>query len=47
MEQVIEEGRNAVRGLRSPQSSSLNLEQAFARTPAGTRVMQDDVVAFA
>ncbi len=30
MGQVIEEGRNAVRGLRSPNSVSLNLEQAFA-----------------
>jgi signal transduction histidine kinase/ligand-binding sensor domain-containing protein len=32
MGQVIDEGRNAVQGLRSPQSGSLNLEQAFART---------------
>jgi len=30
MGQVIEEGRNAVRGLRSPQSASLDLEQAFS-----------------
>jgi ligand-binding sensor domain-containing protein/signal transduction histidine kinase len=30
MSQVIEEGRNAVRGLRSAQSSSLDLEQAFS-----------------
>ena len=29
MRQVIEEGRNAVRGLRSSGSASLNLEQAF------------------
>ncbi len=29
--QVIEEGRNAVRGLRSTHSSSLDLEQAFSR----------------
>ena len=29
MRQVIDEGRNAVRGLRSSNSSSLNLEQAF------------------
>ena len=29
MRQVIEEGRNAVRGLRSSSSTSLNLEQAF------------------
>jgi signal transduction histidine kinase/ligand-binding sensor domain-containing protein len=31
MRQVIDEGRNAVRGLRSPQSSSLDLEHAFSR----------------
>jgi signal transduction histidine kinase/ligand-binding sensor domain-containing protein len=31
MGQVIEEGRNAVRGLRSSHSLSLDLEQAFAR----------------
>ena len=31
MQQVIEEGRNAVRGLRSTESPSLNLEDAFAR----------------
>jgi signal transduction histidine kinase len=30
MRQVIEEGRNAVRGLRSSRSGSLDLEQAFA-----------------
>jgi signal transduction histidine kinase len=30
MGQVIEEGRNAVRGLRSSRSASLDLEQAFA-----------------
>jgi ligand-binding sensor domain-containing protein/signal transduction histidine kinase len=30
MRQVIEEGRNAVRGLRSSQSASLDLEEAFA-----------------
>jgi hypothetical protein len=28
---VIEEGRNAVQGLRSSGMGSLNLEQAFAR----------------
>jgi signal transduction histidine kinase len=33
MGQVIEEGRNAVRGLRSSQSGSLDLEQAFSRVP--------------
>ncbi len=31
MTQVIDEGRNAVRGLRTSQSVSLDLEQAFAR----------------
>ncbi len=31
MGQVIEEGRNAVRGLRSTRSASLDLEQSFAR----------------
>jgi signal transduction histidine kinase len=31
MSQVIEEGRNAVRGLRSTSTSSLDLEHAFAR----------------
>jgi signal transduction histidine kinase/ligand-binding sensor domain-containing protein len=31
MRQVIEEGRNAVRGLRSSHSTSLNLEQAFSQ----------------
>jgi signal transduction histidine kinase len=31
MRQVIDEGRNAVRGLRSSQTASLDLEQAFAR----------------
>ncbi len=43
MGQVIEEGRNAVRGLRASQSASLDLEQAFSlvqqevvpRDPAG------------
>jgi len=30
MSQVIDEGRNAVRGLRSPHSVCLDLEQAFA-----------------
>ena len=33
MEQVIDEGRNAVRGLRSPGTESDNLEQAFSRIP--------------
>ena len=37
MSQVIEEGRNAVRGLRSSQSLSLDLEQAFARIPQELR----------
>lgn len=31
MRQVIDEGRNAVRGLRSSQSASLDLEHAFSR----------------
>jgi ligand-binding sensor domain-containing protein/signal transduction histidine kinase len=31
MRQVIDEGRNSVRGLRSSQSASLELEQAFVR----------------
>ena len=31
MRQVVEEGRNAVRGLRSTQSASLDLEHAFSR----------------
>jgi signal transduction histidine kinase len=31
MTQVIDEGRNAVRGLRSTRSASLDLEEAFAR----------------
>jgi signal transduction histidine kinase/ligand-binding sensor domain-containing protein len=31
MRQVVEEGRNAVRGLRSSQSASLDLEYAFSR----------------
>ena len=31
MRQVVEEGRNAVRGLRSSQSASLDLEHAFSR----------------
>ena len=33
MAQVIDEGRNAVRGLRSSQSASLDLEHAFSRVP--------------
>jgi signal transduction histidine kinase len=53
MGQVIEEGRNAVRGLRSSHSPSLDLEQAFARiaqeldpagsngNPAGFRVVTE------
>ena len=42
MGQVIDEGRNAVQGLRSPQSGSLNLEQAFARTQQELAI-EDDV----
>ena len=41
MSQVIEEGRNAVQGLRSPQSGSLNLEQAFARVQQELDIQQD------
>lgn len=33
MRQVIEEGRNAVRGLRASRGSSLDLERAFAQIP--------------
>jgi signal transduction histidine kinase len=33
MRQVIDEGRNAVRGLRASGSMSLDLEQAFSRVP--------------
>ena len=33
MAQVIEEGRNAVRGLRATESASLDIEQAFSRIP--------------
>src|SRR5262249_19189416 len=33
MRQVIDEGRNAVRGLRSSDSMSLDLEQAFSQMP--------------
>jgi signal transduction histidine kinase len=33
MNQVIEEGRGALRGLRSPAKTSLDLEQALARVP--------------
>jgi len=33
MTQVIEEGRHAVRGLRSPSSKSLDLAQAFSQIP--------------
>jgi signal transduction histidine kinase len=42
MSQVIQEGRNAVQGLRSHQSASLNLEQAFAHVQ-DELPMQDDV----
>lgn len=45
MRQVIEEGRNAVRGLRSPESPSLDLEHAFSRIPnelaAGQHAVRD------
>jgi ligand-binding sensor domain-containing protein/signal transduction histidine kinase len=42
MGQVIQEGRNAVQGLRSHQSASLNLEQAFAHVQDDLPI-QDDV----
>jgi ligand-binding sensor domain-containing protein/two-component sensor histidine kinase len=41
MDQVIEEGRNAVRGLRSSASVSLDLEQAFARIQDEIPASQD------
>ena len=41
MGQVIEEGRNAVRGLRSSQSASLELEQAFCQIPAEAAAGED------
>jgi signal transduction histidine kinase/ligand-binding sensor domain-containing protein len=41
MSQVIEEGRNAVRGLRASQSSSLDLEQAFARIRQELAIEED------
>jgi ligand-binding sensor domain-containing protein/signal transduction histidine kinase len=40
MEQVIEDGRNAVRGLRSSQGDSDNLEQAFLRIPKELAIQQ-------
>jgi ligand-binding sensor domain-containing protein/signal transduction histidine kinase len=42
MSQVIEEGRNAVRGLRSSQSGSMNLENAFAQIQQELGI-EDDV----
>lgn len=42
MTQVIDEGRNAVRGLRSAQNASLNLEQAFARVQQELAI-EDDI----
>ena len=42
--QVIEEGRNAVRGLRSAQSASLDLEQTFSRVQQELGIQ--DAVAF-
>jgi signal transduction histidine kinase/ligand-binding sensor domain-containing protein len=40
MGQVINEGRNAVRGLRSPGTESDNLEQAFSRIPQELAIAQ-------
>jgi signal transduction histidine kinase/ligand-binding sensor domain-containing protein len=42
MRQVIEEGRNAVRGLRSSQSGSMSLENAFAQVQQELAI-EDDV----
>lgn len=42
MSQVIQEGRNAVQGLRSPETGSLNMEQAFARIQQELG-LQDDI----
>jgi ligand-binding sensor domain-containing protein/signal transduction histidine kinase len=41
MGQVIEEGRNAVRGLRSSQTSSLDLGQAFSRIQQELAIEED------
>jgi len=41
MGQVIEEGRNAVQGLRSTGSGSFNLEQAFARVQDEVALRED------
>src|SRR5579863_3441731 len=41
MSQVIEEGRNAVRGLRSPQGTSLDLGQAFSRIQQELDIAED------
>ena len=41
MEQVIEEGRNVVRGLRAPKSGPLDLEQAFCRVHQELAVQED------
>lgn len=38
--QVIEEGRNAIRGIRSSDSNSFDLEQAFSRIPQEFAVQQ-------
>jgi len=43
MRQVIDEGRNAVRGLRASQSASLDLERAFARIPQELAEGQQDL----
>jgi signal transduction histidine kinase len=42
IEQVIDEGRNAVRGLRSPDSVALDLGQAFSRIQQEL-TLEDDV----
>jgi signal transduction histidine kinase/ligand-binding sensor domain-containing protein len=48
MQQVIEEGRNTIRGLRSPQSVSLDLAHAFSSIPQelGAQQKYDHQAAF-
>jgi signal transduction histidine kinase/ligand-binding sensor domain-containing protein len=41
MRRVVEEGRNAVQGLRSTQTDSLNLEQAFSRIQEELAIEED------
>jgi ligand-binding sensor domain-containing protein/signal transduction histidine kinase len=46
MDQVIDEGRNAVRGLRSSKSVSLDLEKAFSRVPQEMALAENNQSAF-